>query len=233
MAFPESPPRLAQARASLKPNPDIDRRSGWRKFKRFFKEENKQIRFHSSTFAQLFLSTLRPENPIKLMENYLFIHLSSTFPCASPRCFFFANSKVVFCKTLVEKCAPQRIIVLGSSATFSNSGLCLRVLSFRGTPGHHRVAQELEHASKRLAFRLTQARCEVAVKTSKALSNSVSVQTRLHLRLAGCRRQRQRGTLASISRRESGYFALCIERVSKKSTAIEGIDNVEWGAVAL
>ena len=74
---------------------------------------------------------------------------------------------------------------------------------------------------------------QVAVKTSKALSNSVSVQTRLHLRLAGCKRQRQRGTLASISRRESGYFGLCVERVSKKSTALECIDNVEWGAVAL
>ena len=96
----------------------------------------------------------------------------------------------------------------GSSATFSNSALCPRVVAIRGTPGHqpkthgrhmeaqdtcpttcvfgdhNRVAQEIEHASKRLAFRLTQARCEVAVKTSKALSNSVSVKTRLHLRLA-------------------------------------------------
>ena len=78
--------------------------------------------------------------------------------------------------------------------------------------GHHeRVAQELDRASKCLATKLIQAQCEVAIKKSNVLSNSVCAS-----KVAGaldatwwCRLPGRSGTLASISQQDSRPPRLC------------------------
>ena len=75
---------------------------------------NKPLDSAPQTFPQLFLITCKPKKLCKTLKNCLFINFSSRVSA-----LFSGNSKHFLDNTQVLTCAPQKIIVLGSSATFS------------------------------------------------------------------------------------------------------------------